>query len=186
MTHYLDADDTQIYFSKDTGILSLFCVQEWIIGVKLKLNPDKTKFIIIVVKHTRESLKPNFLILFLHSSISSAVEVKNLGVTFVQENTFDNHTAKVCHACYYHFRDLQHICEFLTVDTAVLVANTMVSSRLDNCKSLLYGISKVNVANLQTVQNALCHIVFRLDKSGHNQSSKILLASHFILYPFEI
>ena len=43
----------------------------------------------------------------------------------------------------------------------------MVSSHLDYCNSLLYGVSKSNVAKLQIVQNALCCIIFRLDKMRH-------------------
>ena len=58
---------------------------------------------------------PNLHITFLQSSIRLAEEVKkNLGVTFKSENPFDNHVGKVCHACYYYLRDLQHICKFLT------------------------------------------------------------------------
>ena len=33
--------------------------------------------------------------------------------------------------------------------------------------SLLYGESKYNVAKLQKIQNALCRIVFRLDRTSH-------------------
>ena len=43
----------------------------------------------------------------------------------------------------------------------------MVSSRLDYCNSLLYRVSKSNIAKLQRVQNALCRIIFRLDKMSH-------------------
>ena len=43
----------------------------------------------------------------------------------------------------------------------------MVSSRLDYCNSLLYGVSKSNIAKLQRVQNALCRIIFRLDIMSH-------------------
>ena len=51
-------------------------VQEWMNGVKLKLHPDKTEFIIIGNKHTRESLIPNFPVTFLQSSIMPPEEVK--------------------------------------------------------------------------------------------------------------
>ena len=42
-------------------------VQEWMNGVKSKLNPDKTKFIIIGDKHTRESLIPQFPFIFIQA-----------------------------------------------------------------------------------------------------------------------
>ena len=62
----------------------LISVQEWMNSVQLKLNPDKTEFIIIGDKHTGESLVPNFL---LHSSkvLTPAEEVQHLGVTFDSE-----------------------------------------------------------------------------------------------------
>ena len=43
----------------------------------------------------------------------------------------------------------------------------MISSHLDYCNSLLYGVSKSNIAKLHTVQNDLCRIIFRLDKMSH-------------------
>ena len=70
----------------------------------------------------------------------------------------------MCCTCYYHLKDLRRIRKFLTVDIAALLANSMISSRLD---SLLYGISKYNVAKLQKIQNALCRIVFKLDRTSH-------------------
>ena len=90
-----------------------------------------------------------------------------MGVTFDSDNSFDNHVAKVCQACYYRLRDLRRICKFLSVETAILFANAMVSSHLDYCNSLLYGVSKSNVAKLQRVQSALCRIIFRLNKMIH-------------------
>ena len=59
-------------------------VQEWMVGVKLKLNPEKTE-VIIGQKATRELLAPNFPVPLLQNNISPSVEVKNLGVTFDSE-----------------------------------------------------------------------------------------------------
>ena len=95
------------------------------------------------------------------------MEVKNLGVIFDSDNSFDNHGTKVCQACYYHLHDLRRIRKFLSVETAILLANAMVCSFLDYCNSLLYGVSKSNIAKLQRDQNALCSIIFRLDKMSH-------------------
>ena len=95
------------------------------------------------------------------------MEVKNLGVIFNSDNSFDNHVSKVCRACYYHLHDLRQIQKFLSLETAILLANAMVSSHLDYCNSVRYGVSKSNIAKLKRVQNALCRIIFRLDKMSH-------------------
>ena len=64
VTHNLYADDTQIYLALDHRNFDssfaeltecLTCVQNWMAGVKLKLNPEKTEFIIIGDRQARES-----------------------------------------------------------------------------------------------------------------------------------
>ena len=116
-------------------------------GVKLKLNPKKTEFIIIGDRQARESLINKFPTQLVGNSSSPTDTVKNLGVTFDSGNTFTSYITNMCHACYYHLKDLRRIHKFLSVETAALLANSMISSRLDYCNSLLYGVSKYNVAN---------------------------------------
>ena len=156
VTHHLYADDTQIYLALDHGNFDssfaeltecLTCVQNWMAGVKLKLNPEKTEFIIIGDRQARESFINKFPTQLLENSISPTDTVKNLGVTFDSGNTFTSHITNMCCTCYYHLKDLRRICKFLSVDTAALLANSMISSQLDYCNSLLYGVSKYNVAN---------------------------------------
>ena len=67
----------------------------------------------------------------------------------------------------------------------------MVSSRLDYCNSLLYGVSKSNIAKLQRVQNPLCRIIFRLDKMSHvtpflKKSLHWLPIQHCILFKYNL
>ena len=65
---------------------------------------------------------------FLGNSISPTNEVTNLGVPFDSGNTFASHITKVCFACYYYLKDLGRIHKFLSVETAALMANSMISS----------------------------------------------------------
>ena len=85
---------------------------------------------------------------------------------------------------------IHYIHKFLNVETATLFANSMISSRLDYCYSLLYSVSKYNVAKLQKIQNALCRIVFRLDKTSHItqflQKLHWLLISYHILFKYNL
>ena len=52
-------------------------------------------------------------------------------------------------------RDLQHIRHYLLLDSAKLLATALVSSRLNYCNSLLYGIADIDLTRLQHVQNQL-------------------------------
>ena len=78
-THHLYTDDTQIYlafdhrnfdssFAEPTECLT--CFQKWMDGVKLKLNPEKTEFIITGDRQASESLIQKFPIQLLGNSIS--------------------------------------------------------------------------------------------------------------------
>ena len=76
--------------------------------------------------------------------------------------------------------------KFLSVDTAILVADNVASSRLDYCNSLLYGVSKSNIAKLQRFQNALCHTILRIDSISHVtpflEKFHWLTIQHYILF----
>ena len=48
-------------------------------------------------------------------------------------------------------RDLWRVCSHLDLDSAKLVATALVSSRLDNCNSLLYGITDIDLTRYQCV-----------------------------------
>ena len=50
-------------------------------------------------------------------------------------------------------RDLQLIRRHLDLDSAKLLATAFVSSRLDYCNSLLYGIVDIDLTRLQRVQS---------------------------------
>ena len=49
--------------------------------------------------------------------------------------------------------------EYLSVDSAILVANALVTSRLDYCNTLLRSLSCANTHRLQCIQNTLACIV---------------------------
>ena len=108
--------------------------------MKLKLNPEKTEFIIIGDRQARESLINKFPTQLLgnsifptdtiRNSISPTDTVKNLGVTLDSGNTFTSHITNMCRACYYHLKEIGRICKFLSMDTGAFLAHSMISSRL--------------------------------------------------------
>ena len=105
---------------------------------KLKLNPDKTEFIVIGDDQIRSSLKSSFPVSFLGNIMEPAESVKNICVILDAENSMQRHMANLYRICYYHLRELLRVRRYLNHETAVKVANALVSSCLDYCNSLLY------------------------------------------------
>ena len=146
VTHHLYMEDTQIYLALnsrnfDSSIAEcLDCVKKWMDGVRLKLNPEKPEFTVIGDRQARESLMQKFPTQFLRNSVSPANEVKSLGVTFDSGNTFASHITKVCCAYYFYLKDFRCIRKFLSVETAALLTNSMISSQIDYSTAIPYSM----------------------------------------------
>ena len=67
---------------------------------KLKLNPDKTEFIIFGSKRQRDKLKACFPIDVLGSPLSPVDSVRNLGVWFDSDFSLSKHVQNVCKSCF--------------------------------------------------------------------------------------
>ena len=134
---------------------------------KLKLNPDKTEFILIGSKNNRKQLLPHFPINILGNQASPAQSVKNLGVVFDSNFTFSDHVSQVIKSTRPHARDLYRIRPLLDLKTSVLLANALISSRLDYCNSLFLSLTDFELRRLQLVQNSLCRVVTRSSKFAH-------------------
>ena len=99
--------------------------------------------------------------------VSPAQSVKNLGVVFDSNFTFSDHVSQVIKPTRVHARDLYRIRPLLDLKTSVLLANTLVSSRLDYCNSLFLSVTDFELRRFQLVQNSLCRVVTRSSKFSH-------------------
>ena len=81
VTHHLYANDTQIYLELDSRNFDsriteltncLEAVHAWMGNNKLKLNPDKTEFIVIGDDQIRSSLKSSFPVSLLGNNMEPA------------------------------------------------------------------------------------------------------------------
>ena len=74
----------------------------------------------------------------------------------------DSHITQVCKTAFYHIHNIRKISESLkTLDHA------FVTSRLDYCNSLFYGLPKYHISKLQRVQNAAARLVMSTRKYDH-------------------
>ena len=73
--------------------------------------------------------------------------------------SFADHVSQVIKSTRVHTRDLYRIHPLLDLKTSVLLANALVSSRLDYCNSLFLSLTDFELRRLQLVQNSLCRVV---------------------------
>ena len=123
---------------------------------KLKLNADKTEFLIIGTSTQRraklDGFSPTHILI---QSIKPAALVLNLGVTFDENFNFKQHISKTCRCCFYHIRDLRRIRWFISLSVAKTTATALVSSRPDYCNSHLYNTANKDIAKLLCVKKFL-------------------------------
>ena len=185
------ADDSQLYvhllhmnasaaFDKLNRCLQ--DVKEWMSASKLKLNPDKTEFILFGSKKQRERLNVCFPIDILGNPLHPSKSVRNLGVWFDSDFSFSKHIQNVCKSCFIQLKDFRNIRQFLTHDAAVSVANAFVSSRLDYCNSLFRSLSKFNLHRLQSIQNSAARIV--TNSSKYTRITPVLRKLHWLPVQF--
>ena len=84
-------------------------VKLWLCANKLKLNADKTDFIIFGSKSQQKKLNPFFPVNILGESLIPSDAVKNLGVWFDSDFSFTKHVKNVCKLCFIQMRDLRQI-----------------------------------------------------------------------------
>ena len=103
--------------------------QKWLSANKLKLNPDKTEFIVFGSKIHREKLK-SFPVNILGNFLSPVGAVRNLGVWFDSEFSFSKHVQNIFKSCFAQIRDLKRLRGYLTHHAALMAANALVGNRL--------------------------------------------------------
>ena len=170
ISHHIYADDTQVYIglsnndastTLDQLTLCLESVKSWMDRNLLKLNPDKTEFLLIGSNLQREKIMHLFPASILGESLKPSDSAKNLGVTFDSNMSLSQHVSALCRSCFCNIRDLCRIRRFINKKTLVTLANALVVSRLDYCNALFASLTKKELNRLQRVQNTLCRVVTR-------------------------
>ena len=175
MDHMVYADDTQLYnlfraipseVRKSVSNMSdcLDIVRKWMSENKLKLNDEKTEVITFSSKY-----KPceSVTLEIGDVSVPSAQVVRDLGVLFDQHLTMEKQVNQVCKSAHFHLRSIANIRRYLTSDAAKSLVQSLVTSRLDYCNSLLVGLPAVLLQKLQRVQNTAARVITRTHKYEH-------------------
>ena len=101
------------------------------------------------------------------SSISQSTSCRNLGVMFDKHAKMNVQINSICRSTHFHLRNIASIRPLLTDSAVAQLVHALITSRLDYCNSLLYGLPDTLLQKLQRVQNIACRIVCRAPKQSH-------------------
>ena len=90
----------------------------------------------------------------------------------------------VCSSYFYHIWDLQCTHCYLDLSSVKSLANSLVSSLLDYCNSLLPGIAYTDLTKLRHVQNQLAHIIIKSPPFTYN--IPLLRSLHWLPVKFRV
>ena len=184
---HLYADDTQLYISFTAANTSsslshlssvLDSVYQWLSCNRLFVNPSKTEYLLIGTPQQRAKIISNS-ITFRGTPITPTASARNLGVIFDSNLNFKDHFSKICQSAFYQIRQLRQIRSSLDVNSAIILSNSLVSSKLDYCNSLFYGLPDCSIARLQRIQNSLARVVYPSVRR-HHHISPILRKLHWL------
>ena len=120
----------------------------------LKLNDDKTEYIVIGSRHMLRHVPQCLLSIRVgDKTIVATPAARNIGVMVDSALTMEQQVTSVCRACYAGLRDVARIRNYLTEDSTKKLILAFVISKLDCNKALLYKVSKFLQEKLQIVQN---------------------------------
>ena len=162
------------------------CIKDiklWMTVNKMKLNDDKTEFLVITSKYHQS--KPNTNSLQIASSeIVASSSARNLGIVFDNALSMDAHIKNVCKATYFQIRNIHEIRNVLEDDPAAKLVRALITSCHDNVNALLHGIIESQLKKLQQAQNAAARMLTRTRK--FDNISPVLLRLHWLPFRYRI
>ena len=171
-------DDTELYISFAPGldeVTALDKIQQCIAATKawisrnyLKLNYDKTKFIVIGSPNNLRKVVAEHIIVGKHK-IRVSAHVKNtcIGAIFDSSATMEAQVMKTAQTAWYHLYSISKIRAKLTAERSRCTVHSYVTSRLDQNNSLLSGVPDAIISRLRKVQNAAAKLILGGKKQDH-------------------
>jgi len=154
--------------TKDSSLLSLeSCLTDitnWLSHNKLVCNQEKTEILHLSSRfsqHTPLSISLNGTL------IHPISETRDLGVVVDSHLQLTSHINKVCKAASLAIHKIGRIRKYLGKSEAERLAHAFITSKLDFCNSILYGLPAYQLDKLQRIQNTAARVVTRSKTTDH-------------------
>lgn len=144
--------------------------------LRLKLNHDKTELLVLHSKFRPRPLIDTLVVVDTPVIVTNSA--RNIGVLFDTCMNFEQQVRKICKAAFYHIRNISKARGILSADSTETLIHAFVTSRIDNCNVLLYGLPKRMMHRLQHVLNCAARLVTLSRKANH--ITPILIQLHWL------
>lgn len=171
---HIYADDVQLYLSFPIGMVEdsvakinddLRSIMKWSAQNALTLNPEKTK-IIPISKH--QPCLSNFSPIELYSThVEYVTQVRNLGIIFNSELTWNNHICAIVSKIYASLRGLSVSKAVLPTDVKLKLVKALIVPIISYGCELFADSDYVSILKLKRALNSTARYVFNLRRYDH-------------------
>ena len=153
-------------------------IASWMDTMHLKLNPDKTKFIMFGYRNQLGKCMTSYVTIS-DSTIPKSPNVKYLGVTLDKNLNLIEHILTKCRKAIANFVRICNIWQYLTKDACATLVLGLCISHLDYANALYYGLPNKTITHLQMVQTMCAKLT--LKKSKYDSTREALAQIHWLL-----
>ena len=141
-------------------------IKSWMANNFLKLNDDKTEFIMFGTQRALQSVS-EWTVSVGDVEVVPSRTVRNIGAMMDSALTMKPHIDSIIKSCYIQMRSLSKIRKYLTEEAAKSLTHAFVSSRLDMMNAILFKIPDDLLKKLQLIQNHAARIVKKANRYCH-------------------
>jgi hypothetical protein len=188
MSFHLYADDTQLYFTfnpkcsisiNEMRKIVDSCttkIGNWMQSHFLKLNGEKTELLVL----TRPTLSTNTIpsVSVCGQEILSSSCVRDLGIQYDSLLKLELHVRSVCKRAYHQIHLIRRVRQHISEEAARTLVQSNVTTLLDYCNGLLFGLPASLIDLLQRVQNSAARVIKCLPRSSH--ITPVLMELHWL------
>ena len=116
----------------------------------LKLNRDKTDELLVIGHKVNPPIKG---IHVAGEYIEVSNNARNIRVIFDSHVNLEKHVMNTCKTAFYHLRNIAKIRNCLSQDNAEKLVHAFISSKVDFCNALQYGLPQSVIDKLQHLES---------------------------------
>lgn len=173
---HLYADDLQLYRhcsvldvtrAVNEINLDLQRINSWAQSYGLLINPSKSQAMIIGSRYMRNQLTHIPTIFYNNTPIPLSHTVKNLGLVFSADFSWESHISSISKKVHYTLHSLKSLQNFLPLQTKITLMVALILPIIDYADSCYPDATEEQLNKLERIQNLCIRFIFGLRKYDH-------------------